>query len=300
MPTMADIFISYAAEDRPSIEPLARSLASQGWTVFWDVKLPAGQTYRDVLSKELTECKCVVVAWSKHSVNSRWVIDEAERGLELERLVPITIDGSVPPLGFGQIHAARLINWHGDISDPQYISLVPSIRHYTQAHDNPQLSQTAVSQGKAEPHDLRHIEAASQLPLKYIEAVSRLFVLFLLNILCVCLHGAIFVGIYYASSQSIWVAAGISLLVNISILSFTSIMDWSSISASGSGWLHETPLEWLFSNGLIIIIIVTVYFVDLTSDIPLLLILAFCLTFFPYSYVANYISKVKMQYASRE
>ena len=83
---MADVFISYANQDRPFIERLAHSLASKDLSVFWDVKLSAGQTYREALSKELNESGCVVVAWSNHSVNSRWVIDEAERGLELGSL----------------------------------------------------------------------------------------------------------------------------------------------------------------------------------------------------------------------
>ena len=35
---MADIFISYAKEDRARIEPLAKALAEQGWSVWWGPK----------------------------------------------------------------------------------------------------------------------------------------------------------------------------------------------------------------------------------------------------------------------
>ena|SRR5437763_6849929 len=274
---MADIFISYAAEDRASIEPLARTLSSQGWTVFWDLKLSAGQTYRDILSKELTESKCVIVAWSKDSVNSRWVIDEAERGLELGRLVPITIDGTIPPLGFRQIHAVGLINWHGDISDPQYISLVSSIRHQVEAPVAPIVGQTAAPNG-----------------LKYIENTSRLFLLFLSHVLCVCIHGAIFFGIYVAS-QNLWFAAGLSLVVNAFILSIVSIMDYRKVSAESARWWRQTDLEWLFNNLVLVTLIVIIYFSVGAWDVAAVAILIFCLTFFPHSYLTNYIENAKLR-----
>ena len=41
---MGDIFISYAREDRNRIKPLAEALEKQGWSVFWDRTIPAGQT----------------------------------------------------------------------------------------------------------------------------------------------------------------------------------------------------------------------------------------------------------------
>jgi len=119
---MADVFVSYASDDRKAIEPLARQLLAEGVTVFWDAHLVAGQTYRDVLAQELTAAKCVIVAWSKNSIHSRWVMDEAERGLELGCLLPISIDGSLPPLGFRQIQTAKMDGWRGDISDPRYIA----------------------------------------------------------------------------------------------------------------------------------------------------------------------------------
>lgn len=39
---MADIFLSYASEDRERIVPLARLLEGCGWSVFWDRKTPIG------------------------------------------------------------------------------------------------------------------------------------------------------------------------------------------------------------------------------------------------------------------
>lgn len=42
---MADIFLSYASEDRERIVPLARLLEGCGWSVFWDRKTPIGVTW---------------------------------------------------------------------------------------------------------------------------------------------------------------------------------------------------------------------------------------------------------------
>ena len=40
---MADVFISYASEDRDRVRPLAEALLSRGFNVWWDRSLSAGQ-----------------------------------------------------------------------------------------------------------------------------------------------------------------------------------------------------------------------------------------------------------------
>ena len=39
---MADVFISYASEDRNRVRPLAEALQSRGFNVWWDRSLPPG------------------------------------------------------------------------------------------------------------------------------------------------------------------------------------------------------------------------------------------------------------------
>jgi len=124
---MADIFISYKREDRSRVEPLAKALEDQGWSVFWDRTIPAGKTWRQVIGDALKTARSVIVAWSKTSVDSSWVQEEADRGRERNILIPVLIDNVRPPLGFGAIQAADLISWEPTQSSPEFEKLISDL-----------------------------------------------------------------------------------------------------------------------------------------------------------------------------
>jgi hypothetical protein len=108
----SDIFISYAREDRNRVQPIAEALEQRGYGVWWDKGLRSGEDYRDRIEEMLQTAKCVVVAWSRHSIESDFVIDEAGRGLRRGVLLPVFIDeGIEPPLGFGGTHTTDLAGW---------------------------------------------------------------------------------------------------------------------------------------------------------------------------------------------
>ena len=95
---MADIFISYAKEDRSKVEPLANVLEAKGWSVWWDVSIPVGEIWTKVIKKELKAANCVVVLWSKTSIDRNWVYEEADDGKERKILVPAIIDNVKPSI----------------------------------------------------------------------------------------------------------------------------------------------------------------------------------------------------------
>jgi len=67
---MSGIFISYANEDRQKAEALAHALEQKGWSVWWDRKIPFGQSFDQVIEANLASAKCVLVLWTKVSVES--------------------------------------------------------------------------------------------------------------------------------------------------------------------------------------------------------------------------------------
>jgi TolB-like protein len=115
---MADIFISYAREDRGHIDRLAAQLQLAGLTCWWDKQLAAGDRYLGRTETELNAARAVLVVWTRHSVGSAWVADEAGVGRESGRIVPISLDGSQPPLGFRQFHVLDFAPWIAGDSVP--------------------------------------------------------------------------------------------------------------------------------------------------------------------------------------
>ena len=110
---MADIFLSYANEDREKARAVAGLLESAGCTVWWDRRIPAGRTWRSMIEEALHDMRCMVVLWSTHSVESDWVKEEAEEARALGKLIPVLIEPVKPPVGFRSIQAADLTDWDG-------------------------------------------------------------------------------------------------------------------------------------------------------------------------------------------
>jgi TolB-like protein/Tfp pilus assembly protein PilF len=96
------VFISYSHVDRKAAVAVVRVLEDAGFQVWWDGLIEGGQRFSHATEAALQQARVVVVLWSKSSTASHWVHDEATRGRESGRLVPLSIDGSPPPLGFGQ------------------------------------------------------------------------------------------------------------------------------------------------------------------------------------------------------
>jgi formylglycine-generating enzyme required for sulfatase activity len=110
---VSDIFISYASQDRDRIGALVEALEARGWSVFWDTALLPGETWLGKISSELDAARCVVVVWSKGSIGSHWVHEEAGEGQRRKILVPAMIDPVTIPLGFRSFQAANLVGWNG-------------------------------------------------------------------------------------------------------------------------------------------------------------------------------------------
>ena len=126
---MSDIFISYAREDKTKAQLMAKVLEERGWSVWWDPSVRIGGKFDQIIKTALDEAKCAVVLWSKASVLSDWVKDEAAEAARRNILVPVLIEEVEIPFGFGfrQLQTAWLTDWNGSTSDPELNRLVRDI-----------------------------------------------------------------------------------------------------------------------------------------------------------------------------
>jgi TolB-like protein len=124
---MGHIFLSYAREDRAFAQRIAHVLEQAGHELWWDRRIDSGEEFSAEIEEALAEANFVLVAWSKLSIKSRWVRDEAAVGGDSGRLVPVSIDGSLPPMGFRQFHTMNLAGWKGSKRDERTAELLHSV-----------------------------------------------------------------------------------------------------------------------------------------------------------------------------
>ena len=125
---MKDVFLSYAGDNKDVAERVAAALTGSELTVWWDREIKSGERFPQRIEKELTASKFVVVLWSKASIESEWVGNEARVGVERDVLVPALIEAVRPPLEFRNRQCANLVNWNGDLTHPGFRALVSRIQ----------------------------------------------------------------------------------------------------------------------------------------------------------------------------
>ena len=121
------LFLSYSRADQAFASRLAAALEHGGYTVWWDALIEGGAAYSRSIAEALETADAVLVLWSSHSIDSDWVRDEAGQGRERHRLVPLSIDGSKPPLGFRQYQVIDISHWHGRRNAPEIAAIERAI-----------------------------------------------------------------------------------------------------------------------------------------------------------------------------
>lgn len=124
---MADLFISYSRHDRDRIERLAAMLERAGWSVWWDRRIHAGNSFDKVIETAIDEARAVIAAWSESAVASDWVRAEAAYALETGKLIPVRLDAATPPLRFRHVQTIDLSNWKGGEGEEAARALIADI-----------------------------------------------------------------------------------------------------------------------------------------------------------------------------
>lgn len=124
---MADVFISYKREERALVERIAEQLKSLDISVWFDSRLPSGESFDEEINREIHAAKCVLVCWSPGAVQSQWVRAEAAIGRERDVLATVMLAPTrlYPP--FNLIHTIDLSTWDGRDTDPAWLGVIARI-----------------------------------------------------------------------------------------------------------------------------------------------------------------------------
>ncbi len=126
-PVRPTVFLSYARADQDKAAQLVMALEAAGLSLWWDARIEGGASFAKSIEAALEECDAVVVVWSAKSVGSDWVLDEAAKGRDLHKLVPVSFDGTAPPLGFRQYQSLSLSHWKGSPDAAEIANVVRGV-----------------------------------------------------------------------------------------------------------------------------------------------------------------------------
>jgi hypothetical protein len=128
---MAQIFISYSSADMAFATRLAQAFNGEGWSVWWDREIPPGMDYAKVIETAIGEAACVVVLWSRESIQSRWVHTEAAAAADRQIIITAIIDDTdvdALPFEFKRLQAVSLHDWRPGRPHDGYGRVVSRIR----------------------------------------------------------------------------------------------------------------------------------------------------------------------------
>jgi TolB-like protein len=145
---MADIFIGYARPDRDTIEQLASAIEAAGYSVWWDRNIIGGAEFSRDIERELEAARAVIIAWSGDASESPWVKDEAAFARDQGKLLPISLDKGIPPMGFRQYQAVDFSSWNGKASHRAMDDLLRAVEALREGTEPTSLAQPGASPGK--------------------------------------------------------------------------------------------------------------------------------------------------------
>ncbi len=134
---MADVFVSYARVDKARVAPIVAAIEAQGWSVWWDPEIAAGQLFDDQIETQLAAARAVLVVWTPTSVASRWVRGEAREAADRGILVPVRFDDARMPMDVRALHTTDLDKWAEDPASPPFQEVLRALGAMMARHPQP-------------------------------------------------------------------------------------------------------------------------------------------------------------------
>jgi tetratricopeptide (TPR) repeat protein len=146
---MAKLFLSYSRKDASRAQRFTEWLEREGHDVWRDEDdIGGGASFSSEIEKALNDCDAVLALWSADSVQSAWVRDEAGYGRDLGKLIPFSLDGTEPPLGFRQFQSIDLSKWRGHGTPPAVERIRRAIDRVARAAGDPSQAPTIPRRGE--------------------------------------------------------------------------------------------------------------------------------------------------------
>jgi hypothetical protein len=175
-----NVFLAYSRADQIRARALIAGLERLGFSVWWDVQsIPIGVDWERFLTDQVAVAQCVVVLWSRNSVQSRWVLFEAEFAARRNVLVPAFIEDVELSSMFNRFNTARLVNWSGQTDDPEFKRLVAAIRRMIEtapaAAEQTRVYKESQRSAELRTEELFQQNLRSEFVLEYVDLDGTLF-----------------------------------------------------------------------------------------------------------------------------
>src|SRR4029079_4783033 len=168
---MAKLFLSYSRKDAARAQRFAEWLEREGHDDWRDDDdIGGGASFSSEIEKALNDSDAVIVLWSADSVQSAWVRDEAGFGRDARKLIPMSLDGTEPPLGFRQFQSIDFSKWKGRGPPPKADRVSAAITRIAGSSSTPLPQSHTREKPKPRP---RH--AMIPVALAFLVAVAGVF-----------------------------------------------------------------------------------------------------------------------------
>lgn len=126
---MSNIFISYSKKDTELANSIRLNLKSEGYDVWWDNNLIAGNPWEEEIHNALKKSEIILILWTNNSIKSDWVKHEASIAKLKGNLIQVFIDDiSFIPSIFQTIQSSNLTDWNMRENDTSFVALLESIK----------------------------------------------------------------------------------------------------------------------------------------------------------------------------